>query len=94
MNLKSLQTYLCVQTKIYQRYNMARYYLVGEYENPVTGEQLIEFSIQLFDRRGTHKCGKSARPRTIAKAVWFLKNVLHIPVKTKLDTENEWKIAQ
>lgn len=71
---------------------MVRQYTVDNGE-PITGARLIELSIELFERE-IHICGKCSKPRTVVKAVWFLQNILHKTIKTKLTPETEWKLVK
>ena len=70
---------------------MARQYIVGDNKEPMTGEQLVKLASELF-KREQHSCGQCAIPKYVGKAVWFLKNILHKKVQTKLDSEIEWKV--
>lgn len=70
---------------------MARQYLVGDDKKPMTGEYVIKLTIALFESE-THSCGQCARPKTLVKAIWFLKNILRVKVQSKLDTETEWRV--
>jgi hypothetical protein len=70
---------------------MARHYRVDGIEEPLSGEELVEVSKQLFDMENIHECSQCTRPRTIMKATWFLKNVIGVNVMSKLASENTWE---